>query len=257
MLVLVFVSFAGLVLGNPAFVGSVDSAAGGGCASGCGVVDVVNVDGDVSLSEGENWVCWNPHSTGFTARSVWTASFGGEVCLSLGTVAGEAGHVACGAWWTAGFRSGVRVPLCAGGLDRFCVCFRACVVAAVCGAGGEWLRFALAFAVKRGDGGVVYTELDFWDSAAVMVRASGDVRFGGDVVFRGGDVVEFKVGQAVVGLWRSYSLDLSGMFERAWGIRQGDLLESVYVVVEAEGCVSAGLKVDDFWVTRLSQCSSA
>jgi hypothetical protein len=105
--------------------------------------------------------------------------------------------------------------------------------------------------MKRCDGTVVYTEMDFWDSAAAMRHPSGDVRFGGDVLYRGGDVVEYKVDQAAVGEWRSYSLDLTGRIDSAWTLVPGDLLESVYVVIEAEGGVTAALKVDDLWIMRL------
>jgi hypothetical protein len=94
--------------------------------------------------------------------------------------------------------------------------------------------------------------MDFWDSVAAMRHPSGDLRFGGDVVYRGGDVVEYKVDQSVVGEWRSYSLDLTRRIDSAWGVGPGDLLESVYVVVEVEGSVSVALKVDDLWITRLS-----
>lgn len=252
VLVLFLVNLAALVLANRALLGRVSSEAGGEGTFVYGAGDVINVDGDVSLGEGENRVFWNPHSTGLTGASVWRVTFLSEAEVFLKTVAGEAGHVAAGAWWTAGFKAKSRFPLYAAGPERVLVSFRACVGVVDCETVGEWLRIALACAVKRGDGEVVYTEMDFWDSAAAMRHPSGNVQFGGDLVYKGGDVVEYKVDQTVVGEWKNYSLDLTRRIDSAWGLRQGDMLESVYVVVEVEGGVTVALKVDDLWITRLS-----
>lgn len=252
VLVLFLVNLVALVLANRALLGRAGSEAGGEGAFVYGGGEVINVDGDVSLGEAENRVFWNPHSTRLTGASVWGVTFLNEAGMFLRTVAGEAGHVAAGAWWTAGFKSKSRFPLFVAERERVLVSFRACVGVVDCETGGEWLRVALACAVKRGDGGVVYTEMDFWDSAAAMRHPSGDVQFGGDVVYKGGDVVEYKVDQAVVGEWKNYSLDLTRRIDSAWGLRPGDLLESVYVVVEVEGGVTVALKVDDLWITRLS-----
>jgi len=250
--VLFLVNFLALVLANQAFLSraSLDPGDGEGFAYGAG--EVINMDGDVSLSEAENRMFWNPHSIGLSDVSTWTVTFVNETEMFLETGSQEAGHVAAGAWWTTGFKSKVRFPLRVAEAQRVLVSFRACVGVVDCETGGEWLRIALACAVKRGDGGIVYTEMDFWDSEAAMRHSSGNVRLGGDVVYEGGDVVEYKVDQAVVGEWRNYSLDLTRRIDSAWGLRPGDLLESVYVVVEAEGSVTVALKVDDLWIARLS-----
>jgi hypothetical protein len=252
LLVLFVVNFLVLVLTSHAFVSRASSEAGAEEALAYGADEVVNVDGDVSLSEAENRICWNPHVVGLTNASAWTVTFANEMVMSLETGPQEAGHVAAGAWWTTGFKSKSRIPLCALEPQRILVSFRAVVVAVHCQTGDEWLRIALACAVRRGDGTVVYTEMDFWDSSVAMRHSAGDVRFGGDVVYRGGDVVEYKIDQAVVGEWESYSFDLTRRIDSAWTLRQGDLLESVYVVVEVEGSVSVALKVDDLWIARLS-----
>jgi len=252
VLALFLVNLVALVLANQAFLSRASSEGRGEEALVYGASEVINVDGDVSLGEAENRMFWNPHSTGLNDVSTWTVTFANETEIFLKTGSKEAGHVAAGAWWTTGFKSKSRFPLHATGPQRVLVSFRACVGAVKCETGGEWLRIALACAVKRSDGGVVYTEMDFWDSVAAMRHPSGDLRFGGDVVYRGGDVVEYKVDQSVVGEWRSYSLDLTRRIDSAWGVGPGDLLESVYVVVEVEGSVSVALKVDDLWITRLS-----
>jgi hypothetical protein len=160
--------------------------------------------------------------------------------------------VAAGAWWTGAFKPKSSLPLYDSEPQVFSASFHACLEAVHCKTGGEWLRLALACAVKRGDGGVVYTEMDFWDSAAAMRHVTGDLPFGGNVVYRGGDVVEYKVDQIGIGKWRNYTLDLTGRVDSAWGLKPGDMLESVYVVVEAEGSVYVSLRIDDLWITRVS-----
>jgi len=65
-------------------------------------------------------------------------------------------------------------------------------------------------------------------------------------------VVEYKIGQATIGGWTSYSLDLTRYIDLAWSLKSEDVLESVYVVVETMGAVvDVILKVDDLWITRL------
>ena len=101
VLVLFLANFPALVLASQAFLGRASSEAGG--KEALVYAEVVNVDGDVSLSEGQNKICWNPHSTGLTAESAWTVSFENEVRVFLKTGAREAGHVAVGAWWSTIF----------------------------------------------------------------------------------------------------------------------------------------------------------
>jgi len=94
--------------------------------------------------------------------------------------------------------------------------------------------------------------MDFWDSPKTLRHPSGNIRFGGDVVYRGGDVVEYKIDQLIIGEWTNYSLDLTQFIDRAWSIKPGDLLESVYVVVETIGVsVELSMKIDDLWITQV------
>jgi len=211
--------------------------------------EVINVDGDVSMSEAQNRMYWNPHSTGFTDASTWTVTFSNETQIILKTAADEAGHVAAGAWWNCNFKSKARIPLYVSQPRSVLASFRADVVSVECEKGDEWLRMALACAIKRADGSVVYTELDFWDSSSALKDPSGNIGSGGNTVYKGGDVVEYKVDQAPVGQWTSYSLDLTQHINSAWSLKPGDSLESVYAVIESIGGVSVILKVDDLWIS--------
>jgi len=212
-------------------------------------LEVINVDGDVSLSEAQNQAYWNPHSTGLTNASSWNVTFNNETDISLKTVLGETGHVAAGAWWTCSFKTNQRIPLYLSTPRTVVAEFRADVASVRLENGNEWLRFALACAVKRLDGTIVYTEMDFWDSPAALDDPSGNVSSGGNVVYHGGDVVEYKIGQAQIGQWTSYRIDLTRQISSAWSLKPGDSLESVYAVIEVIGGIAATLKVDDLWIT--------
>jgi hypothetical protein len=211
----------------------------------------INLDGDVSLTETQNKAYWNPHSTGLTDASVWRVTFNGETEISLKTVPTEAGHVATGAWWTTSFKSKSRIPLCDTRPRQLLASFRVNIASLSCETGNEWLRIALACAVKRSNGAVVYTEMDFWDSTNVTNNPAGNIRFGGNTIYQGGDVVEYKIDQLCTGQWARYSLDLTRQVDSAWSLKPGDSLESVYVVVEVIGSVSVTLKVDDLFITQL------
>jgi hypothetical protein len=213
--------------------------------------EIINIDGDVSLNEAQNRIYWNPHSTGLTDASTWSVTFENETKIFLETVQSEAGHVAAGAWWTTSFKTNTRIPLYTGKPQRLFASFRVNIAGVCCQSGDEWLRIALAFAVKRSNGAVVYTEMDFWDSPNTLMHPSGNIKFGGNIVYQGGDVVEYKIDQAVIGEWKGYSLDLTRQFDSAWSLKDGDLLESVYIVVETIGSVTVTLKVDDLWIVRV------
>jgi hypothetical protein len=213
--------------------------------------ETVNLDGDVSLTEAENRAHWNPHSTGLTEASAWTATFHDQTEISLTTTPTEAGHVATGAWWTTSFKSQSRIPLYDTKPRQLYANLRVNIASITLQTGNEWLRIALACAVKRGDGGVIYTEMDLWDSPNATKHPSGNIQSGGNTIYRGGDVVEYKIDQATPGDWTSYSLDLTRQVDSAWSLKPGDSLESVYVVIEVTGSVSVTLKVDDLWITQL------
>jgi len=209
---------------------------------------VLNVDGDVSFPAVDDRRVWNPHACGFTEAVVWNLSFGESVAMALRTVSGEGGHVAAGMWWTSGFVDGVKIPL----VDtRIQVDFDVRVSRFEYEAPGDWLRIALACAVQRGSGDVVYTELDVLDSPETQRHPQGNTRWGGDVIYQFGDVVEFKVDALPLAVWRHYQLDLTGYIDRAWQIRAGDRLESVYLVVESDRTpVDVLVEVDNLWIKR-------
>lgn len=92
--------------------------------------------------------------------------------------------------------------------------------------------------------------MDLWDSPNTLRHPSGNIKFGGNIVYRGGDVVEYKIDQAIISEWTNYSLDLTWFIDRAWSLKPGDMLESVYVVVETMGVpVEVTVEVDDLWIT--------
>lgn len=213
--------------------------------------EIINVGGDVSLTEHENRIVWNPHVVGLTSASRWKATFNNETQITLQTTAGEVGHVAAGAWWTTSFRSNSKIPLHASEPIRIVASFRVKILIVRYEGNSKWLRIALACAVQRGDDSVVYTEMDFWDSPNALEHPSGNIKEGGDMSYKGGDVVEYKIDQAAVGEWINYSLDLTHFTDRTWSLRSGDSLESVYIVVETMGAaVNVSLIVDDLWITR-------
>jgi hypothetical protein len=211
---------------------------------------IVNFDGDVSLSEVQNRHCWNTHSTGLTNASSWTVTFENETEIFLDSGPNEAGHVATGAWWTTSFKSNEKLPLYTSEPVQVLASFRANVLTADCKSGLGWLRVALATAVQRLNGSIVYTEMDFWDSPTVLASQSGNIRSGGNIVYKGGDVVEYKMDQATLGEWKNYAVDLTGHINSAWSLKPGDALESVYVVAEVIGATAVTVKVDDLWITR-------
>jgi hypothetical protein len=212
---------------------------------------IINVNGDVSLAEDQNRIHWNPHSTGLTNTSIWNVTFKNETEIFLKTSIGEAGHVATGAWWTTSFKSNEKLQLYNSKPIRLLASFRVNIVKVHHQPSGEWLRIALACAVQRSEGSVVYTEMDFWDSPNTLRHPSGNIRFGGNIVYQGGDVVEYKIDQAETGIWKNYSLDLTRYIDLAWSLKPGDMLESVYIVVETMGAVEVNVKVDDLWITML------
>jgi len=213
---------------------------------GCGVL---NIDGDVSLPASEDEKYWNPHVVGFTKAAVWNVSFTDEALIILETVSGGSGHVATGMWWTAGFKSRAKIPLYGPMPLKVYVDFDIKVDSIEYETGNEWLRIALACAVQRNDDPVVYTEMDLWDSPNTQRHPKGNVHLGGDIIYQGGNVVEFKIDQIPIGEWKHYAVDLTSYIDRAWEIRPHDRLESVYIVVESSSKpVKVVMRIDNLWI---------
>lgn len=208
---------------------------------------IVNLDGNVSLPTAEDRKYWNFHTFRFRKDIDWRVEFTDEVTIYLKTREKDSGHVATGMWWASGFNEKKKIPIHG---RRLRVDFDVKVEKFDYEGPDEWLRIALACAVRRGDGSVVYTEMDFLDSPNTLRHPAGNVLLGGDIVYQGGDVVEFKLDEAPLRVWKHYSVDLTSYIERGWGIEKGDLLESVYIVVESDGKpVEVELKIDNLWIS--------
>jgi len=214
--------------------------------------EIINIDGDVSLSPEQNRIHWNPHAVGLTNASNWTITYNNETEMHLETTANENGHIATGAWWTTSFKTKQKLPLYTTKPAHVTATFTANIITTQCTTGNEWLRIALATATQRIDGSVVYTEIDLWDSSAVLNNPSSDIDQGGDILYKGGDVTEYKLNQAPQNEWKNYTLQLTEHINNAWQLKPGDTLESVYFVIEASGAVTATLKADDLWITQVN-----
>jgi hypothetical protein len=211
---------------------------------------LINMDGNLSLSPEQNKIYWNPHSVGLTDASNWKITFINETEMHLQTTASECGHIAAGAWWTTAFKSRQKFPLYTSKPVQIVTSFRINILNAECSSGNEWLRIALACATQRIDGSVIYTEMDLWDSPTALANPSGNIRLGGNTVYKGADVVEYKIDQTPENEWRSYTLELTDDINKAWQLKPGDLLESVYFVVEAAGAVTVTLKADNLMIAQ-------
>jgi len=243
---LLVITLLALLYANMNLLYTSDSAAGDGHESPPTDWETLNLDGDVSLSRVEDVKYWNSHIFGFTDGVEWGVYFTDEVQVTLKTSKGESGHVATGMWWTAGFKEGKKIPIYNREIQ---VEFDVKVEKFIYEGTDEWLRIALACAVQRKDGSVVYTEIDILDSPNTQRHPTGNIPFGGDIIYRYGDVVEFKLDEIPLNTWRHYSVDLDNYLKRAWGIEEGDLLESVYIVVESDwNPVEVELKIDNFWI---------
>ena len=216
-----------------------------------GTPEIINIDGDLSLNPEQDKIFWNAHSVGLTSVSDWRITFADEAEMRLKTAATEAGHIATGAWWTTNFKSKEKLSMYALRPVNIAASFRINVLTADLYSGKEWLRVALACAIQRSDGSVVYTEMDLWDSPAVLTHPSGNIGLGGNIVYRGGNVVEYKVDQVATLQWKNYALNLTQYINEAWQLKPGDVLESVYFVVEAAGAVTATVRADDLLIARL------
>jgi len=152
-------------------------------------------------------------------------------------------------WWTSAFKTDDKIPLVTSRALELQVDFDVKIENVSYDPLKGWLRMALACAIQRSDGSVVYTELDFWDSPYVLNNPSSNVQTGGDLIYAGGDVVEYKIDQLAIGVWKHYSIDLTSYVNRAWKLSEGDRLESVYIVVEtAYGKTHVSLIVDNLWI---------
>jgi len=247
---LVFLLFLGLTLWSP-FSTKILTGEDASATTEAQTWEILNINGDLSLTENEDAKFWNPHKVGLSNATIWKVSFGDHARIVLETTEDDQGHVATGMWWTSAFKTNKKIPLATSKVSKLYVDFDVKLENVSYDPSKGWLRMALACAVQRSDGSVVYTELDFWDSPYVLNNPSSNVRTGGDIIYAGGDVVEYKIDQLQIGVWKHYSVDLTSYVNRAWKLREGDRLESVYIVVEtAYGKSQVSLTVDNLWIKR-------
>lgn len=209
----------------------------------------INTNGDLALSDQENRDTWNPHTCGFTQATQATATFANNTCtINLNKTTPEPGHLATGAWWTTNFQTRQKPALLNTHVQAT---FQACLTQAPYQPPNEWLRIALATATQRADGTVIYTELDFYDTPNTQNHPTGNINTGGDIIYQARDVVEYKTDQIPLNTWKTYTLDLTANINQAWTIKQGDRLESVYIVIEtADTPTQVTLQIRNLWITQ-------
>jgi len=209
----------------------------------------INTNGDLALSEQENRNTWNPHTCGFTQATQAQATYTDHTCtININKTTKEPGHIATGAWWTTNFKTHQKIPLIN---TQVQATFQALLTQATYQPPNEWLRIALATATQRADGTVVYTELDIYDTPNTQNHPTGNINQGGNTIYQGPDVVEYKTDQIPLGTWKTYTLDITANINQAWTIKPGDLLESVYIVIEtANTPTQVALLIRNLWITQ-------
>lgn len=213
--------------------------------------EIINLNGDVSLTETQNRNHWNPHTTGYTNTTTVTLAYKNQTQITLDTTNTESGHIATGAWWTTSFKNPQKLPLYTTKPIKLTATFRINIAEINYTPGNEWLRIALACAVQHQNGMVIYTELDIWDTPNTLNHPTGNTRTGGNTIYRAGDVTEYKIAQTPTGQWTSYDVDLTQHINQAWTIHPGDKLESVYAVIETLNTTAhVTLSIDDLWITQ-------
>lgn len=100
-----------------------------------------------------------------------------------------------------------------------------------------WVRIALVCAVNF-LGKTLYTELDIWDSPYIKVNDK--------VVYKGGNVIELKYDQIIIGEWKRYTINFTECILKAWGsnVLYSSTLESIYLVVEFDRGSLGSISID-------------
>lgn len=120
---------------------------------------------------------------------------------------------------------------------------------------GSVLRSAIVICLlKATEGAYRYVELDFYDSPQALQSNQGNISEGGDVVYNGSDVVEFRVDQLPTNESRHYTLNFQDYIQRAWGIDENDQIAGLYLVIESSGGVANTFEVEvkDFVLYRVA-----
>ena len=100
-----------------------------------------------------------------------------------------------------------------------------------------WVRVALVCAVNF-LGKTLYTELDIWDSPYIKVNDK--------VVYKGGNVIELKYDQIIIGEWKRYTINFTECILKAWGsnVLYYSTLESIYLVIEFDRGSLGSISID-------------
>ncbi|MEM1564003.1 MAG: hypothetical protein QW161_04950 [Candidatus Bathyarchaeia archaeon] len=225
----------------------------------------MNIDGDLEFDTIQDYWFWHPHSAGGNIAEKmgdeWNVSFSDYATLVLKASEGKYGHIAAGTWWINWAEAGFsKVPL-----NQTIIVSVDIRVRAANYTGDAWLRIAIASAFQDpnsiGGYSVKYTELDLYDNPQALSHPQGNAKRGGNIIFQGGDVVEFKYDSIQLGEWRHYEFNMTKWHEDAWNdIAKTGLLESVYIVIEVDcrestgyaGTTYAIVDVDNLWVCRLN-----
>lgn len=226
---------------------------------------VLNVDGDLAFDAFQDAGFWHPHSAGGniaeTMGSEWNATFKDYATLILKTCEGRYGHIAAGTWWLDWAKADFsKVPL-----NQTIMVSVDIRVRTANHTGKAWLRMAIASAFQdpnSADGySIKYTELDFYDNSQALSHPQGNIKNGGNTIFRGGNVIEFRYDSIPIGEWMHYEFNLTRWHETAWGsTAKNGLLESVYIVVEVDcrepegygGTTYVIVDVDNLWIYKLT-----
>jgi len=221
--------------------------------------EVLNLDGDLTEVA-------NPHSYYWTFTSaqslepgvVWNSTIDTQnrwirERLEVPSGATLGNNVAIGHWWTSGLKSSPNYTTLSPSRPLY-LDFDVIIdeVNYAAGTTGTWLRLAAVIACTiPAENMTKYVECDIWDSDRALAHESGDIADGGDVIYGGGDVWEYRIDSLPTSIWRHYRINIQDYWNRAWGLNGTILLESVYFVVEWEyGSCTVDLRFRNFMLHR-------
>ena len=223
---------------------------GGSYNFGSGWVKL-NSDGNFSADSATDAAYHNPHVFGDV--QTWSISFNDYMTLQLQSNSTNIGHIASGTWYYNWSLPSTTVH------DRMPLNYTYILdtdvrITNVNFSSGAWLRiaFAAAFCDRYNQSGhdVKYTELDIYDSPTALNSSSGDAAGGGNVIYQGQDVVEYRVANVNISdTWSHFTWNLTQYITSAWGSMVSNnefKLESVYAVIEVIGATNATVDVDNF-----------
>jgi len=231
----------------------------------------LNVDGNVSATSTLNHTYyWNPHSMNTVNGALvladlnsWSIDFlEGYARLILDSNSTDAGHIAAGSWystWNTSDLFGVqaRQPLAN---STYMLSFDMRIVNVTYNP-TSWLRIAMAVSwcdpTNNTGWAVKYVERDLYDNSIALNHSQGNAGHAGNLVFKGGDVIEYQYDMLPMNSWRHFDWNISQYIEAGWGNVSADArLESAYVVIEVENVTHSEVDVNNLWL-RVANSSTA